>query len=156
MEKDGIEFYQKLAGKIEEPSGKKMVLSFADDERRHLKILNSIFSAITSIDAEKYIEENPLGEKVKTIFQDAEKNIDVKAYASELSALKIAMDMEEKSYKFYEEAMSAETDPNLKKLWARLVEEEKRHYDIFFNTYDFLANPEDWILREERGLLDGG
>jgi rubrerythrin len=85
-----------------------------------------------------------------------EDRVDPITISDELSALKMAMDMEERSYKLYEEARDIESDQDLKRLWARLVEEEKRHYNIFFNTYDFLSNPEDWSLREERGLLDGG
>lgn len=156
MEKDGINFYEGLSTKVPYESARKMILSFADDERRHLRILNDIFSNITSIDIEKYLAENPPREKVKTVFDDVQGGIEVTALQDELSALKVAMDMEEKSYKLYDEALSIETDENLKKLWKRLADEERRHYDIFWNTYDFISKPEEWILREERGLLDGG
>lgn len=156
MEKDGINFYEGLSTKVLYESARKMILSFADDERRHLRILNDIFSNITSIDIEKYLAENPPREKVKTVFDDVQGGIEVTALQDELSALKVAMDMEEKSYKLYDEALSIETDENLKKLWKRLADEERRHYDIFWNTYDFISKPEEWILREERGLLDGG
>jgi len=156
MEKDGITFYEDLSAKVTYESAEKMVLSFADDERRHLRILNDIFSNILSMDIEKYIAENLPGEKVKTIFDGVKGKVDVKDVSDELSALKLAMDMEERSYKLYDEALSLETDESLKKLWKRLADEERRHYDIFWNTYDFIANPEEWVLREERGLLDGG
>jgi rubrerythrin len=156
MEKDGIDFYEKLSEKVPYASGKKMILSFADDERKHLRILDEIFSNVTSIHIEEYLTESPPREKVKTVFDGAEEKIDTVSITDELSALKLAMDMEEKSYRLYEEARDIETNSNLKKLWTRLVEEEKRHYDIFWNTYDFIENPEEWILREERGLLDGG
>lgn len=156
MEKDGINFYEGLSIKVPYEPARKMILSFADDERRHLKILNDVFSNITSINIEKYLTENLPKEKVKTVFDEVQGNIDVVTLRDELSALKIAMDMEEKSYKLYDEALSLETDETLKKLWKRLAEEERKHYDIFWNTYDFISKPEEWILREERGLLDGG
>lgn len=149
MEKDGISFYENLSTKITYESAKKMILSFADDERRHLQILNNIFSEITSIDIEKYLTENLPKEKIKTVFDDIKDKVDVRSLSDELSALKLAMDMEEKSYKLYDEALNLETNQNLKKLWKRLADEERRHYDIFWNTYDFIANPEEWILREE-------
>lgn len=156
MEKDGINFYENLAVKVPYESARKMIASFADDERRHLKILNDIFSGITSMDIERYLAENSPKEKVKTVFDEIQGNIDAVTLQDELSALKIAMDMEEKSYRLYDEAFSVETDEALKKLWKRLADEERRHYDIFWNTYDFISNPEEWTLREERGLLDGG
>lgn len=96
MEKDGITFYEDLSTKVTYESAKKMVLSFADDERRHLRILNDIFSNILSMDIEKYIAENLPGEKIKTIFDDVKGKVDVKDVSDELSALKLAMDMEEK------------------------------------------------------------
>jgi rubrerythrin len=156
MEKDGIEFYENLSAKVPYESSRKMILSFVNDEKRHLSILNDLFSSITSIDVGKYLLENQPKEKIKTIFDGMEDRVDPITISDELSALKMAMDMEERSYKLYEEARDIESDQDLKRLWARLVEEEKRHYNIFFNTYDFLSNPEDWSLREERGLLDGG
>lgn len=156
MEKDGINFYEGLSEKVPYESAKKMILSFADDERRHLKILNEIFSSMTSVDIERYLAENPPKEKIKTVFDEVQGNIDVVTLQDELSSLKIALDMEEKSYKLYDEALSIEEDEDLKKLWKRLADEERKHYDIFWNTYDFISNPEEWVLREERGLLDGG
>jgi len=156
MEKDGIDFYEGLSEKVPYESAKKMILSFADDERRHLKILNEIFSSMTSVDIERYLAENPPKEKIKTVFDEVQGNIDVVTLQDELSSLKIALDMEEKSYKLYDEALSIEEDEDLKKLWKRLADEERKHYDIFWNTYDFISNPEEWVLREERGLLDGG
>lgn len=156
MEKDGIKFYEGLSEKVPYESAKKMILSFADDERRHLKILSEIFSNITSVDIERYLEENPPKEKIKTVFDEVQGGIDVATLQDELSSLKIALDMEERSYKLYDEAFSIEEDESLKKLWKRLADEERKHYDIFWNTYDFISKPEEWILREERGLLDGG
>ncbi|MGB9681793.1 MAG: ferritin family protein [bacterium] len=156
MEKDGINFYENLSVKVPYDSSRRMILSFADDERRHLKILNDLFSSITSIDVERYLSEDKPKEKVKTIFNGMEEKVNPVTISDELSALKMAMDMEERSYKLYEEARDMETDSNLRRLWDKLVEEEKRHYNVFFNTYDFLSNPEDWTIREERGLLDGG
>lgn len=156
MEKDGIDFYENLSSKMPYESARKMVLSFADDERRHLETLTNIFSNIISVDVERYLSENPPREKVRTIFDDVAGSIETDVLSNELSAIKLAMDMEERSYKLYDEAFSLEIDENLKRLWKRLADEERKHYDIFWNTYDFIANPEEWILREERGLLDGG
>jgi len=39
LEEDGIDFYQKASEKTSHPFGKKMFLSFAEDEKRHLTIL---------------------------------------------------------------------------------------------------------------------
>jgi len=44
LEEDGMDFYQKASEKTSHPFGKRMFLSFAEDEKRHLTILKEILS----------------------------------------------------------------------------------------------------------------
>ncbi len=74
----------------------------------------------------------------------------------EMEVLRIGMDMELESIKFYQTALEKSKDDHQKAFLVRLVEEEKEHHQLLQNTHSYLKNSEDWFLWEEKGLLDGG
>jgi len=158
MEEDGIDFYQKAARKCSHPFGSKMFLSFAEDEKRHLAVLKDILTDLKLSGSNRFFEEKPPRERIKTIFQDLKNEIKerIAANPDELEALKIGMDMESKSVEFYQDALEKAEDSPLKRFFRRVIEEEKQHYQLLQNTHSYLEDSGEWFLWEERGLLDGG
>ncbi len=158
MEKDGIDFYHKAAEKISHPFGKKMFLSFAEDERRHLSVLREILADLKFSDFNRFFEEKTPREKIKTIFREVKSETEerIAANPDELEALKIGMDMESKSVDFYQSALEKTQDSHQEAFFKRLIEEEKEHYQLLQNTHSYLKDSGDWFLWEEKGLLDGG
>ncbi|MFQ6033068.1 MAG: ferritin family protein [Candidatus Zixiibacteriota bacterium] len=158
MEEDGIDFYQKAAGKTSHPFGKKMFLSFGEDEKRHLTVLKEILADLKFSDFNQFFEEKTPREKIKTIFREVKNKIKerIAANPDELEALKIGMDMESKSVEFYQSALGKTQDSHQKSFFRRLIEEEKEHYQLLQNTHSYLKDSGDWFLWEEKALLDGG
>lgn len=153
METDAIHFYTKSAEKTKHSVGKKMFLTIAEDEKRHLEMLSQIFKGL-GIEAK---DVSPM-KRVKTVFETLRDKMmeRVEATTDELEAFKIAMEMEKEGIEFYKKASSdAKTDKE-KSLFERLIKEEHRHYDIFANTYFFLSNTGNWFMWEEHSIIDGG
>ena len=73
-----------------------------------------------------------------------------------MEVLKIGMEMEGESIRFYEDALKNTANPEVKKFLERLIPEEKDHYRILDNTHSFLEDSGKWFLWEERAVLDGG
>lgn len=157
MEKNGIDFYHKAEKKTSYPLAKKMFLSFAEDEKRHLTVLKKILVDLKFSDFDQFFGEKPR-QKIKNIFKEAKNEIKEKIVANpdELEALKIGMDMESESIEFYQKALDKSKDNHQKAFLRRLVEEEKEHLQLLQNTHSYLKNSGDWFLWEEKGLLDGG
>jgi len=157
METEGIEFYKKAGDKTSHPFGKKMFLSFMKDEERHLNVLKEILVDLDFSDFEKYFKETPR-EKIKTVFNRVKDEIKERIIVNsdELEALKIGMEMEKKSVRFYESSLGKTTDPGGRTLLEKLLLEEKDHYRILENVYSFLEDSGKWFLWEEKGLLNGG
>ena len=157
METDGIKFYRKAADQTSHPLGKEMFLSFRKDEERHLKVLKEILVDLDFSGFEKYFEDTP-GEKIKTVFAQVKAEIEERISVSpdEMEALRIGMNMEEESVRFYENALQETENRGAKALLTKLVVEEKDHYRILNDTHSFLKDSGEWFLWEERGLLDGG
>jgi rubrerythrin len=152
METDAVTFYTEAAGKTSHPVGKKMFLSIAEDEKRHIEMLTALLKGLDltpeSVD--------PMA-NVKSIFEDMKEQMHSKitATSDDTEALKIAMEMERKGFEFYRKVASEAPDPKSRGLFERLIKEEERHYQIFSNTYDFLADMGNWFMWEERGIVEG-
>ena len=158
LEEDGMDFYEKSAGKTSHPFGKKMFLSFAEDEKRHLAVLKDIMADPKFSDFNPFFESDRPRQKIRTVFGEVKDEIKERLAANpdELEALKIGMDMESKSVEFYRGALEKTQDPHQKTFFTRLIEEEEEHYHLLQNTHSYLNASGDWFLWEERGLLDGG
>ena len=157
METDGIEFYGEAVNKVSHPFGKKMFLSLAKDEQRHLSVLKDILVDLDFSGFEKYFGETPQ-EKIKAVFDQLKDEMSqrITAQPSELEIIKMAMKVEEGSVEFYESSIEKTANQAARGLLERLVLEEKDHYTILENTYSFLENSGEWFLWEEKGILDGG
>jgi len=157
MEKNGIDFYHKAEEKTSYPLAKKMFLSFAEDEKRHLIVLRKILTDLKFSDFDQFFGEKPR-QKIENIFEEARNEIKerIAANPDELEALEVGMDMELESVEFYQTALEKSEDNHQKAFLRRLVEEENEHLQLLKNTHSYLKNSGDWFLCEEKGLLDGG
>ncbi|GAH36240.1 unnamed protein product, partial [marine sediment metagenome] len=115
MEKNGIDFYHKAEEKTSYSLAKKMFLSFAEDEKRHLTVLKEILTDLKFSDFDQFFAEKP-GQKIENIFEEARSEIKEKIAASpdELEALKIGIDMELESVEFYQTALEKSEDNHQK------------------------------------------
>ena len=152
MEEDAVKFYTEAASKTAHLVGKKMFLSIAKDEGRHLLMLDELLKGmeITASDV------SPM-KNMKTIFEELKDDMLEKAAASddELNAFKIAMEMEKNGIDFYQKTVTEAQSDKEKKLFERLIKEEQQHYTIFSNTYTFLSDTGNWFLRDEQGIVEG-
>ncbi len=153
METDAINFYKTAAQKTSYPVGKKMFLTIAEDEKRHLKMLSQIFKGLDIT-----IRDVSPMKNMKTIFETMKEEMmqKVEATTDELEAFKIAMQMEKEGVEFYKKALSEAQKEKEKALFERLIKEEQQHYDIFANTYFFLSDTGNWFMWEEHSIVDGG
>ncbi|MCX8030079.1 MAG: ferritin family protein [Thermodesulfovibrionales bacterium] len=152
METDAIKFYTEAADKTSNPVGKKMFLTIVEDEKRHLKYLDAILK-----DLDIHIADvNPI-ENVKTVFESMKSSMMKRVVATndEMEAFKIAMDMEKEGIEFYKNLLSDSKIDKEKELFERLIAEEEKHYAIFSNTYNYLADTGNWFLWQERGIVEG-
>lgn len=153
MEKDAIEFYKGAVAKSGHPFGKKMFESFVEDEKRHLKALDEIFSGLDL----KMDPQSPM-KKVRSIFDELKSEMmqRVKADTDEIEAIRLAMDFEKKGYEFYRKAAEEVTEKKIKTLFEILIKEEEEHFNILQNTLSFLTDTGDWFMWEEHSIVDGG
>ena len=153
METDAIKFYKEASEKTRYPVCKKMLLSIAEDEKRHLEMLSHIFKGLDIT-----IKDVSPMKNIKTVFESLKDEMMQKAEATadELEAFKSAMRMEKEGIEFYKKSLSEAQTEKEKALLKRLIKEEEQHYAVFANTYFFLSDTGSWFMWEERSIVDGG
>jgi rubrerythrin len=152
MEKDAIAFYTEASRKTTSPAGKKMFQTITEDEKQHLEMVSQIIKGLNITRKDTSPMKN-----VKTVFESMKDEMmkKVAATSDDLEAFKIAMKMEQEGLEFYKKTLAGSKKEKERALLEQLIHEEQQHYDIFANTYQFLANTGNWFMWEERSIVEG-
>ena len=159
FEEDGRKLFLECAKKTEHQWGKSLFQSLADDEVKHIERLKETFSKLSI--SEKFTESpSPLAAEKnwKNIFEKAKGTIDkvVKASSSDIDALQLGIDFEEKGMKYYSKLSEESQNPLEKKFYKILAQEENRHFLILKDSHEMLTDPASWYEKTEKIGLDGG
>ena len=158
MEIDGKKFYLKASQESSNKMGKELLKSLADEEDIHRQKFEEIYEAIRSKKAWPKTDFQPDGGiKLRTILARATEEIgtDVKAPATELEAVKPAMDMESKTYDFYESQSRNSVYDVERDFYEALATQEKEHHLVLLDYYEYLKDPAAWFVTKEHPSLDG-
>ncbi len=159
METEGREFYLKAGQKSRNELGQKLFRSLADAELEHIEKIKKIHGAISN--KAGWPEVKITFDKSKlphTVFTEAIDNLGklVKVTTDELEALKTGMEMENKSLLFYLDRSGRAASSGEKQFYQALVVEERGHYMLLLDSYEYLLDPQAYFVRTERHGLDAG
>ena len=159
MEIDGKKFYLKASQKSSNELGKKLLRTLAGEEDVHRQNFEKIYKAIQNKRDWPLVDFKPDGgKKLRTVFARASEELgaDVKAPATELDAVKTAMDMENKTYDFYKAQTTTATYNVEGEFYDTVAAEEREHYLVLLDYYEYLKDPAAWFVAKEHPSLDGG
>jgi rubrerythrin len=139
FETNGRAFFLEAAKKTSDYFGKIIFNSLAEEELDHIEKIKSIAQSLK--ENEKWPPSEDHGaEDMKNIFETARVRMDemIKDRTDDLTAVKIAIDLEQKGFRFYSGLASKAADLREKKFYQRLASEEKRHLRILEDTWSAL------------------
>jgi rubrerythrin len=153
METDAVDFYESCAAKVGHPVGRKMFLTIAADEKRHISYVNQLIEGMDF----RPEDITPM-QNIRTVFAQNREAMEQKlaVTANELEAFSIALKMESEGFNFYEKAAGLAGSAKEKDLFERLAQEEREHYRMFDNTLTYLKDSGLWFMWEERAIYEGG
>ena len=151
MEKDSENYYNELANKTDDVGLQNILKMLANDEVKHYNIIEKMMK--TDVSAE--LAETGILKDAKNIFikikgKDLVFNFDL----PQADFYRKAQEFEEKSYKFYLEMSDKVEIESQRKIFLKLVEEEKKHMFLLENLVEFVSRPETWIENAEFNHLD--
>lgn len=159
MEIDGKKYYLKASQASGNQLGKKLLESLAAEEDDHRQKFEEIYDAIGNKKGWPQTGFQPdKGRRLRTIFAQATEKIgaNVKAPANELDAVQTAMDMENKTYDFYKGQGKTAAYDTQRDFYETVAAEERQHYLVLLDYYEYLQNPAAWFVKAEHPSLDGG
>ncbi len=152
-------FYLDASRQMTNEFAQNMFRSLAKDEERHLRTVKAVYGRlgkerawprqVTSIgDTVAVKTVSPADVKAVTM---AAQDLDVS-----LEILKLGIEREEQSVKFYHELAEKAIDPFEKRFFIALEHEERGHYLTLWDYREFLEDPEGWFNMKEGFRLDAG
>ena len=158
MEVEGKEFYQKASKKSSNKLAKELFQHLASEEDVHRKKFEEIYEALKK--GQNWPDLEPpseKGERLKSLFAEATKALgsEIKVAESELEAIKVAMDMEIRSYNLYHSRSEESTIPVEKQFYKALAGEERGHHLALLDSYEYFSDPAGWFTKSEHWSLDG-
>ena len=158
MEIDGKKFYLKASRESSNEMGRKLLESLAGEEDLHRQKFEEIYQALRDKKGWPVTDFKPDGGKgLRTIFATAneERASEVKAQATELDSVKTAMDMENKTYDYYKDQSQTATYDGERDFYQALMAQEREHYLVLLDYYEYLKDPAGWFVQKEHPSLDG-
>ena len=162
MEEDGRNFYLQGLETVTSPLSKEVLKRLADEELIHIEKIQEGYNKIKN--QETFTFEGWGGvrkssrEYFENVFTEAKKHMNelLTPQTGEMETIKMAMDLESKSHQFYVQKMKVVSERDVINFLDFLASEEYRHYNLLFNTHEYLSNPSEWYYREEKPIFEGG
>jgi rubrerythrin len=159
MELDGKEFYLRASRQSSNEAGKKLMASLAAEEDIHRQKFVEIFKSIEAKKGWPAIDyKSDGGRALQTLFARATKELGtkVKVGSTELDTVKIAMDMEKKTYDYYQAQLTSATHATEKSFYEELSAQERKHHMVLQDYYEYIKDPAQYFTIKEHHSLDGG
>jgi len=155
MEIDGKAFYLKASKESTHEIGRKLLAMLADEEDQHRIKFETIYNVLSREKDWPEVEIEVLNSgRFKNIFSEAIRD-ENKPASSELDAVKIALDMEVKSYDFYKSHARIADSPAEKRFFEAIASEERGHQLALIDYQEYLNDPGGWFALKEHHSLDG-
>ncbi|HOJ70267.1 MAG TPA: ferritin family protein [Syntrophorhabdaceae bacterium] len=156
LEKDGIDFYLKSAEKAKNVLVKKIFEGLVKEEEYHIKMINQIYERLKNNETIKeWVTGSGFTGNLEKVFQDAlvEK---ARKSKNDIEALKLALEMEDKSIKYYEKLAAKTDDYFEKRFYLTLSYEERGHYLRIMDSIEYISDPAGWYFIKQGSMVDGG
>jgi rubrerythrin len=141
MELDGKAYYEKLANETGDTGLKAIFTTLAADEQKHYETIQAIKTGTVWI-----MKDSAVLDSAKNLFEILKTDKAVAgSMKKSLDGYEHARKVEADSVRFYEDAAKKETNDSAKQLLLRIAEEEKQHYNILDNLYDFTLAPQNFL-----------
>lgn len=144
MELDGKAYYEQLSAETPLTALQGVFRNMAADEQKH-------YEMVRNLKAGNVVEmaDSTVLEEAKNLFEGAGVGEAVGGLKSALDGYTYARRIEADSIRFYEEMAAKESNPDTLRLIMKIIEEEKKHYNIMDNLYDYILAPQNYLAWAE-------
>ena len=149
VERRGYSFYTNASKKTRDPGGRRTFEALAAEEAGHMDRLRGEYKAL--LEEHRWLRREParlpVSRKIADrIFPERELlSIDVRDAMTHVEALHLAMDIERKSHKFFNDFAQQLDDPRGRKIFREFAREERSHLESLRDEYERLVEAENAV-----------
>jgi rubrerythrin len=146
LEKEGEDFYRKLAEEANQPGLSKIFTMLANEEVKHYKMFEKLAKRSDTVT----VPNMEVFKEAKEIFAEMRK--DAVAYTFEdqqVDFYRRAVKTEDNAYEQYLEKAKEETNPQHKEIFLRIAQEELKHKELLQNILEYVEQPTGWLESAE-------
>jgi rubrerythrin len=141
MELDGKAYYEEFTRETAIDGLKAIFTMLAADEQKHYEVISAMKQGSGGMMADSTV----LG-KARNVFQDLMVDKTLAAgLGKSLDGYRHAMKVEADSVRLYEDMAHKEKDEETARLLRKIADEEKKHYSIMENLYDYTLAPQNYL-----------
>ena len=149
LEINGQAFFNQAAEMTHNELGKKMFVRLAQEEVKHLETFSRLFSQIIkSDDWKKQVRSEEL-KGPSPVIQELAQRMKRAEGQSEVEALRIGMELEQKAVDFFTTSSTKMGDPAAKEIFEKIADEERFHYDLLLAQHDSVTGSGFWLDSSE-------
>jgi rubrerythrin len=147
LEEKGYQYYMESSVKVKNSLCKRTLERLASDEKQHIRRFTEIYNALSEqrLDQVKIevISPTTFDEIFKRLAQQLKGAVDemTEVGVDDTEALEMALDLENHTRFFYQDAAKKADNPKLKEFYQLLAAEEQAHYDVLRKSIDFMQDP---------------
>jgi len=145
LEINGRAFFDHAAEVTQNELGKKMFHRLAQEEAKHLETFGKLFSSIMKTDDwKKQLEKEELT-GASSVIDELSSRMKKAEGKSEIEALRIGMELEQKAIDFFKSCSEGTEDPVAQEIFRKIADEENFHYDLLQAQYDSVTGSGFWL-----------
>jgi rubrerythrin len=149
-EKQVKSYYEKLAAETALAGIRNIFTLLAGDEQKHYEMVLALQSGrLPDLSPDSTILEYAR-ETVGKMIGDKDAALSIR---NDLEGYRHALEVEAESVRFYDRIAAEESDESSRKVLQKILCEEKKHYNVVENLYDFAQKPEYFLAWGEFGNL---
>ncbi|MBP2659714.1 MAG: nuclease superfamily protein [Firmicutes bacterium] len=150
MELDGEKYYRDLAEKVNHDDLKKVLEGLAEDEQRHYKIIQLAQSQTFNHIADSSLSSIPnVFSRNKDKAFVPENDLIAKLKDEQSDVYRAALLKEEESVALYKKLQEDSKQPEAKRIFEKLMQEEEKHVEVIENIIEMLNHVNDWVEAAE-------
>lgn len=140
IEKDGVQFYEKLLSKIERPELKETFEYLIREEKEHVKFFENCLNQLREKNEELSEDDDLLSSIDFGIFRPFKDETELEKIINDIpKVLSLGVIIENKTISFYKACMENVSSDNTKKELANIVAEETKHKEKLLEIVDSLS-----------------
>ncbi|MBN2330282.1 MAG: ferritin family protein [Candidatus Aenigmarchaeota archaeon] len=158
-EMKGRRLYMTYARSLTSDLAKRVFVHLANEELAHIEDIKAFiksFSLGPGVDVDRMIKPGSL-DHTKEFFGRLMEGLreQVRPSDDDSKSREVAMKIERAGYEYYKKGAETTKDKQLERFFRWLMEQEKAHYMLIRNAFEYMENPDSFFAGEEHWILEG-